>query len=572
MTKNIAENETFFFRELIKTIKEKKLSKEELSKIKQGLCKKYNIKKPPTDIEILTRAEKEELEILKLYLKTKPVRTISGVAVIAIMAKPSKCPHGRCIYCPGGPSSYFGDVPQSYTGKEPATMRAIRSNFDPYVQVFSRLEQYFVSGHNPEKVELIIMGGTFPSLPKRYQENFVAGAFKAMNDFSKLFYKNRTFDFDRFREFFELPGSIHDKIRTKKIIRKIKSIKNKTKIVLEKEQKINEKSNIRCVGLTIETRADYANEKEAKQLLKFGCTRVELGVQSVYDSILENIERGHSVEKIIDAFRTLKDFGFKINAHYMIGLPGSNVKMDIEGLKRLFSDENFRPDMLKIYPCLVMKGTKLYDLWKNKKYKPLNIETAAAIIAEFKRHVPEYCRIMRIQRDIPSHTIAAGPIMTNLRQYVNKLTKEKGIECRCIRCREIKNQEIKKPELLVKEYCASGGKEFFISFEENDKIIGFCRLRFPSDNNKVAFVRELHVYGPAESLKEKGKIQHRGFGKRLLKKAENIALINNKKKIFIISGIGVREYYRKLGYKKSGSYMVKVLHQQKKKKYKNIKN
>ncbi|MBW3023243.1 radical SAM protein, partial [Candidatus Woesearchaeota archaeon] len=278
-----------FFKELIETIKSRKISKDKLSIIKRDLCKKYKIIEVPTDIEILTHADKKNLKLLKKYLLTKPVRTISGVAVVAIMSKPSKCPHGKCIYCPGGPSSAFGNVPQSYTGREPATMRALRAKFDPYVQVFSRLEQYIVTGHNPDKVELIIMGGTFPALPKKYQENFVADAFKAMNDFSKMFYKNKIFDFDAFREFFELPGSVTDQKRVKKIADKIKKIKGKAN--LGKEQKKNEKSNIRCVGLTIETRADYATEKEAKEMLRLGCTRVEVGVQSVYDTVLKKVER-----------------------------------------------------------------------------------------------------------------------------------------------------------------------------------------------------------------------------------------------------------------------------------------
>jgi elongator complex protein 3 len=543
-----------FFSELIESVKQKKLSKDDFSRLKQILCKKYKIVEVPTDIQILTHVKKEDLPFLKKYLKTKPVRTISGVAVVAIMTKPHKCPHGKCVYCPGGVDSAFGNVPQSYTGKEPATMRGIRLGFDPYLQVFSRLEQYIVTGHNPEKVELIIMGGTFPSLPKKYQEEFVAFAFKAMNDFSKLFYKKGNFDFDKFREFFELPGTIYDKERAKNLIVKLK--REKGKADLEKEQKRNEKSDIKCVGLTIETRPDYAIEKHAEEMLKLGATRVEIGVQSVFDEVLKKIERGHTVKETIDSFKILKNNGFKINAHYMIGLPGSDKEKDIEGLKALFSDENFRPDMLKIYPCVVTKGTRVYDDWKKGEYKPLTTEEAGEIISEAKRFVPEYCRIMRIQRDIPSTVIEAGPKMTNLRQYVNELMVKKGIKCRCIRCREIKNREIKNPQMKMMEYSASGGKEYFISVEDEDYLIGFCRLRVADD---VAFVRELHVYGAAEQIGEKGQVQHRGFGKQLMKKAEEIAKNKRVKKIKVISGVGVREYYRKLGYKREGSYMLKKI-------------
>ncbi len=536
-----------FFSELIEAVKIKKLSKDDFSRQKQLLCKKHGIVKVPTDIEILTHAKKEDLELLKKYLQTKPTRTISGVAVIAIMSKPAECPHGKCAYCPGGIKSEFGDVPQSYTGKEPATMRGIRTNFDPYVQVFSRLEQYIVTGHNPEKAELIIMGGTFPAFTKRYQENFAALAFKAMNDFSKLFYTRGEFNFDKFREFFELPGTLQDEKRVKSVITKIK--KEKGKAELEKEQKRNENSAIRCVGLTIETRPDYAKEKHAEQMLKLGATRVEIGVQSVYDDVLKKIERGHTVQDTVDCFRILKNHGFKINAHYMVGLPGSSVKKDIGGIKSLFFDERFRPDMLKIYPCVVTKGTKIYDMWKNKKYNPITADQAARIISEAKKYIPEYCRIMRIQRDIPSTVIEAGPNMTNLRQHI---IQNYGIKCRCIRCREIKTGEVNNPEIKEYHYIASGGDEYFISAEENDKIIGFCRLRIFEE---TAFIRELHVYGAAERMGEKGKSQHRGFGKKLMEKAEEVA---KGKKIKVISGVGVREYYRKLGYKKEGTYMAKM--------------
>lgn len=540
-----------FFEELIENVKKKKLSKSDFSIQKQLLCKKHKIVKVPTDIEILTHADKEDLNLLKKYLQTKPTRTGSGVAVVAIMGKPSKCPHGKCICCPGGLKSEFGDVPQSYTGKEPATMRAIRTGFDPYVQVFSRLEQYIVTGHNPEKVELIIMGGTFPCLTKAYQESFVASAFKAMNDFSKLFYPKGEFNFDKFRDFFELPGTLQDEKRVKSVISKIK--KQKGKAELESEQKKNEKSVIKCVGMTIETRPDFAKEKHVAQMLSLGCTRVEVGVQSVYDSVLEKIERGHTMQDTVDAFKILKDNGFKINAHYMIGLPSSSIKKDIEGLKSLFSDERFRPDMLKIYPCVVTKGTKLYEMWKNKEYNAINTEQAARIISEAKRSVPPYCRIMRIQRDIPSTVIEAGPNMTNLRQYISE---KYGINCRCIRCREIKDREIKDPKLCVQDYLASGAEEYFISIEDQDHIVGFCRLRIIND---IAFIRELHVYGSAEKIGDSGKVQHRGFGKQLMEKAEKISKEKKVKKIKVISGVGVREYYRKLGYKKEESYMVKKI-------------
>jgi len=560
-----------YFNEILKILKQKKLSKQEISKLKIKLCRKYHIN-IPTDIKILLSADAKDRKLLK-HLITKPTRTISGVAVCAIMTKPIKCPHGKCAICPGGPGSVFGDMPQSYTGKEPAARRALRNDFDPYLQVMNRLEQYIMTGHVPDKLELIIMGGTFPSFTRIYQDYFIKYALKAMNDFSKMFFRNDKLNLERFKEFFEMPGNFQDNERVRRIKKKLLILKNKTKTTLEKEQKKNESLKIRCVGLTIETRPDYARLEHINQMLRLGATRVELGVQTVYDNVLEKIERGHSVQDSIDATHALKDIGFKINYHMMIGLPGSDRKKDINSFKKIFSNQDFKPDMLKIYPCMVLKGTKLYKLWKNKKYKPITTEEAVEIITEIKRFVPPYVRIMRVQRDIPTYLTEAGVDRNNLRQYVEKALEEKQIKCNCIRCREVshklkkENINLKNIKLKVIEYDAGNGKEFFISFDDmkNDALIGFCRLRFPNQclrkeiTEKSALIRELHVFGSAIALGKKGNIQHAGYGKKLLAKAEQIAIKNKKDKIVAISGIGVRNYYRKLGYKKQGPYMVKYL-------------
>ena len=599
--------------ELLEIIKEKKPSKEQLSRIKIRLCSKYKLKEIPTDIEILLNLKKEQIKKYKKYLTTKPVRTLSGVAVIAVMTKPIKCPHGRCVMCPGGPDSIFGNIPQSYTGKEPATRRAIRNKYDPYLQVMNRLEQYIVIGHLPEKIELIVMGGTFPSFPKKYQEEFIKYCFKAMNDFSYLFFIKNKLDILRFKEFFELPGDIEDKKRQKNIQNKLLSIKkielnekslkiinkiffNKNQLIknkeqlkksiikinnkkllkklkikktnLETEQLKNEKSNIKCVGLTIETRPDYGKLKQGNEMLRLGATRVELGVQTVYDDVLEKIERGHTVEDSIESTRILKDLGFKINYHLMPGLPGVNRKKDLAALKEIFYNEDFRPDMLKIYPCMVLKGTKLYRLWKQKKYKPLTTKKAAELIIEFKKYIPEYVRVMRVQRDIPSFMAEAGVDRTNLRQYINELMKKRKIKCKCIRCREPGKRKIsKKIEIKTIHYIASAGNEFFISVEDvkNDIILGFCRLRFPSKflrkeiTEDSALIRELHVYGAVAEIGKKGRVQHKGIGKALLKVAEEIAKTYYKGKMVVISGVGVRNYYRKVGYKREGCYMIKKI-------------
>ncbi len=567
-----------FYADIIEAIKQKRLSKMAVSKLKFKLCAKHKLKRVPTDIEIILNADDKDVPLLKRYLQTKPTRSISGVAVVAIMCRPHDCPHGRCSVCPGGLASHFGDVPQSYTGKEPATMRALRHDFDPYLQVFNRLEQYIVTGHIPDKVELIIMGGTFPSTPRNHQKLFVKQALKAMNDFSEMFFKGHDINIPKFKDFFELPGYVGDELRMKSIQRKLDRIKESTKTSLPKEQLRNETAKIRCVGMTVETRPDYGRLKHGNFALELGATRIELGIESVFDDVLDNIDRGHDVAESRKAIQELKDIGFKLNFHYMLGLPGSAPWRDLEGLKKLFDDPGFRPDMLKLYPCMVLKGTELYKQWKSGKYSPLTTAEAAKLICEFKRFVPKYCRIMRIQRDIPTHQTEAGVDRTNLRQYVDQLCKKKGIRCRCIRCREVgRAEKLGNVSITVEEYEASGGREFFIAAEDkvNDVLVGFTRLRLPSKQLRKeitkdsALLRELHVYGATAAVGEKQvkgekagkdaapKAQHRGFGKLLLKKAEQIAKHHRKKKLIIISGIGVREYYRKLGYKREGPYMVK---------------
>ena len=554
-----------YYQELLEAIREEKPDKQKLSGIKLQLCRKYGMKKIPTDIEVMLNTDCDPE--IKKYLLAKPQRSISGVIPVAIMSRPHKCPHGTCTYCPGGPLSPFGNVPQSYTGKEPTTRRAIRNKYDAYLQVMNRLEQYTVTGHVPEKVDLIIMGGTLPSLSIDYQEEFIMQAFRAMNDFSSLFFRDRKFNLSSFKDFFELPADINDPERLARLHIKLLEMKNKP-TTLSCEQEINENADIRCIGLTIETKPDYAMLEQANIMLSQGCTRVELGIQTVYDNILKQVNRGHGIKESIEATRTLKDLGFKINYHMMPGLPGVTKEMDISSLREIFHNPDFRPDMLKIYQCMVLRGTKLYDDWKSGKFKPITTEEAAMLIAEFKPFIPEYCRMMRVQRDIPTNMTEAGVGKTNLRQYVDEIVKEKGIKCRCIRCREIGRTSIKdlsNYEIRIMEYSASKGREFFIQAEKNDALIGFCRLRFPSQQlrkeitNKSAIVRELHVYGAATAIGQEGDIQHRGVGKKLLEMAESIASQNNYEKMVVISGIGVRSYYKKYGYAQEGPYMVKQL-------------
>ncbi len=375
-------------------------STEEVLKLRRELCRKYTPKDFPSIIDILMHANKEQFEKLK-FLIMKPMRTQSGVTPIAIMSMPSNCPHGTCIMCPGGLGSYFGDVPQSYTGTEPSTMRSMRNFYDPYLTVFNRLEQFYLLNQSCEKAELIIQGGTFPAFPEEYQNEFIMYALKAMNDFD--------FTFDAFKEFFELPGNITPE-RTKRIQKKILARKGTS--TLREEQRRNETAKIRCVGLTIETKPDWSKEQHANLMLEQGCTRVELGVQTTDNHVLEITNRGHTVEDTKQACRILKDLGFKVLAHMMLGLPE-----DKNDLMSIFQ-EDFRPDMLKIYPCMVMPGTELEKMYNAGTFTPIRTEEVIKLLAEFKPQVPEYVRIMRIQRDIPTKQTLDGVDKTNLRQLL----------------------------------------------------------------------------------------------------------------------------------------------------------
>ncbi|MEM7819353.1 MAG: tRNA uridine(34) 5-carboxymethylaminomethyl modification radical SAM/GNAT enzyme Elp3 [Candidatus Aenigmatarchaeota archaeon] len=511
------------YNELIEKIKNKEIrNQKELEKEKIIIAKKYNIDRVIKNADLIAFLEKKDKNYknLKKFLKTKPVRTASGVANIAVMwidKNNTTCP-GQCIYCPQGKYS-----PKSYTGTEPATMRAIQTNYDPYMQVKTRLRQLEIIGHPTDKCELIIMGGTFISTSKKFQENFIKNCLDAMN-----------------------------------------GCKSKN---LKEAQKRNEKARHRCIGLTIETRADYCKKEHIEQMLKLGCTRVELGVQTTSDKILEKINRGYSTKENIEAIRLLKKAGLKVCVHWMPGLTGLfgkiNKRKEIEMFKELFENKDFRPDELKIYPTLVIPGTKLYELWKNNEYKPLTINQTINLLIEMKKIVPKYVRIKRVMRDISHKEVVAGPNATNLRQLIHMKMKESRIKCNCIRCREVGLQNKKPINVKLKkfEYEASNGKEIFLSFEDNKNnlLLAFLRLRIDDDN--FAKVRELHVYGPMIPIgkRERTAIQHKGYGKKLLKNAEKIAKEYKKDGVQITSGIGARDYYRKFGYKLKEFYMIKSL-------------
>ncbi|MBI4095530.1 MAG: tRNA uridine(34) 5-carboxymethylaminomethyl modification radical SAM/GNAT enzyme Elp3 [DPANN group archaeon] len=487
------------------------------------------------------RAEK-----LRQALVTKPTRTMSGVSTIAVMTKPAGCV-GRCTYCPTS-----AIAPKSYTGYEPSTMRAIRNNYDPYKIVQNRLAQLHSVGHNTDKNEVIVQGGTFTWMPWDYQYNFVKDIFDAFNQFQQPF--------------------LSQKKRLLGIQKKGEGFASlKPSKTLEEAQKINETAKNRVVSLIIETRPDWCHQKEIQELLSLGATRVELGLQSIYDFVLEKIKRGHDLAEAKRAIRELKDAGFKVDLHMMLGLPGSSKELDKEMFRIIFEDEDLRPDGLKIYPCGVIKGSELYEQWKRGEYEPINDDYIAEVLAEIKtKHIPPYVRIKRIMRDIPSNYVEAGYKSTNLRQMVQGHLKSRGVKCRCIRCREVGHRynefEVLPSEIKLQrlEYAASGGREIFLSFEdvERDILLGFLRLRLCK--NGIAFVRELHVYGEAIAIGESADsnplaAQHKGLGKKLLAEAESVAKKNNCEILKVLSGVGVKEYYKKFKYADDGFYVSKAL-------------
>lgn len=550
---------------------EEQPSRSRFAKEKLRIAKAHGLMRAPTNIDVFLSSESEEERQGLIDLKTKPMRNLSGVSVVAIMTEPRLCPHGKCIYCPGGPQSVMGNVPMAYTGQEPASMRGERCGYDAYLQVFTRLEQYVSAGHVPQKIELIVMGGTLPSYELSYQEGFVRDALCAMNDFSAMFFSDGI-DYAVFKEFFELPSRLDDEERTDRVHARILEVKARNTDDLVSSQLHNESAHVRCVGMTMETRADFSMLTEANRMLEQGATRVELGVQSVSDEVLEYTGRSHSAQDNKDATRVLKDLGFKVNYHMMPGLPGVSYDEDLDGLRALFIDPEYRPDMLKIYPTGVFPGTVLYDYYKLGHYKPLRIDDAVPMLATFLPEVPSYVRVMRVQRDIPSHMFADGVLKTNLRQYVEDEMRARGVWPREIRYREIGlNQDRLRAEpderILSIEYEASFGTEFFLSFEDvaNDVLLGFVRLRFPSQSlreevtSATAFIRELHVYGDAQLLGTLGRDQHRGIGRKLMAEAERICAERGRDRILVISGIGVRGYYEKLGYTRMGPYMGKDL-------------
>lgn len=522
-----------------------------LTKLKTTVSRKYKLAKMPKLVDIIASLPEAYKEKLTPYLKAKPIRTASGIAVVAVMSKPHRCPHialtgNICVYCPGGPDSDFEYSTQSYTGYEPTSMRAIRARYNPYIQTKDRIEQLRRLGHDCDKIEFIIMGGTFMSLPADYRDYFIRNLHDALSGHCS---------------------------------------KDHQEAVIYSEQ-----SKSKCIGITIETRPDFCLRPHISDMLSYGCTRLEIGVQSIYEDIARDSNRGHTVESVINCFKISKDAGYKIVAHMMPDLPNMGYERDIESFKEYFENPNFRTDGLKLYPTLVIRGTGLYELWKQGKYRNYHPSFLIDLIAKILTMVPPWVRIYRIQRDIPMPIVTSGVEHGNLRDLALKRMKDLNIVCRDVRTREVGIQEIHnkvKPEnveLIRRDYFANDGWETFISYEDpkQDILIGLLRLRkcagstfrkelkgkllfiysFLNFLEKCSIVRELHVYGSVVPVhfRDPNKFQHQGYGTMLMEEAERIAKEEHgSKKLAVISGVGTRNYYAKLGYVLEGPYMIKHL-------------
>ncbi|XP_030054557.1 elongator complex protein 3 [Microcaecilia unicolor] len=509
-----------------------------LNKLKTKISAKYGLSAQPRLVDIIAAVPPQHRKVLVPKLKAKPIRTASGIAVVAVMCKPHRCPHinftgNICVYCPGGPDSDFEYSTQSYTGYEPTSMRAIRARYDPFLQTRHRVEQLKQLGHSVDKVEFIVMGGTFMALPEDYRDYFIR--------------------------------NLHD------------ALSGHTSNNVTEAVKYSERSNTKCIGITIETRPDYCLKRHLSDMLSYGCTRLEIGVQSVYEDVARDTNRGHTVRAVCESFHLAKDAGFKVVAHMMPDLPNVGLERDIEQFIEFFENPAFRPDGMKLYPTLVIRGTGLYELWKSGRYKSYSPSTLVDLVARILALVPPWTRVYRVQRDIPMPLVSSGVEHGNLRELALARMKDLGTECRDVRTREVGIQEIHhkvrpyQVELIRRDYVANGGWETFLSYEdpEQDILIGLLRLRKCSEESFrpelkgcVSIVRELHVYGSVVpvSSRDPSKFQHQGFGMLLMEEAERIAKEEHLScKIAVISGVGTRNYYRKIGYELEGPYMVKRL-------------
>ncbi len=509
---------------------------------------------------------------LEPLLIKRAIRTLSGVAPVHVMTAPLGCP-ANCLYCPNEPG-----MPKSYLSNQPGSMRAILNDFDPYKQVTMRLRALYQNGHHPEKIELVENGGTWTALPRRYRTWFITRCYQAANDFDPQ-------DFVKTTDFIPSNNS------RLTILNRLKEQPDhllKASLRLHDEddedlltelfaaQKMNETARYRIIGITLETRPDWLADDEIHHLRLMGCTKLEIGVQSINEEVLKWNNRGHGVEAVINATQALRDAGFKVGYHMMPGMFKSTPESDKQMFVELFANPAFKPDFLKVYPCVVVQEAPLYKLWERGEYKPYEGDELIDVLITISQTFPRYCRVARLIRDIPSESISGGNKITNLREVVEQNMRQLGIASQDIRAREVmgnvQNEELAHNDLV---YETINGEEHFLSFDgqDSDKLYAFLRLRLPQSNSHLikttfpelmnaALIREVHTYGKLARIgndDETKQAQHKGLGKQLMEKAEELARNRGYKKIAVIAGVGTREYYRKFGYELEGTYMVKPL-------------
>lgn len=471
--------------------------------------------------DLIDSGEWEPVPDLLAHIRMKPVRTLSGVTTVTVLTKPYPCP-GECIFCPTDVR-----MPKSYLPDEPGAMRALQHEFEPYNQVKARIEALDALGHPTNKVELLVLGGTWSSYRRDYQEWFLLRCFDAMNGLDST--------------------------------------------SLLEAQSINETVSHRNVGLVIETRPDLVDRDELSWLRSLGVTKVQMGAQSLDDRILDLNKRGHNVEEIHKAVALLRAAGFKIVLHWMPNLYGATLQTDHDDFLRLWDD--LCPDEIKIYPTQLLANAELYDYWLRGDFTPYSTEELIDLISEIKLSIPRYCRVNRVIRDIPSTNVVEGNKRTSLRQDVHREMERRGTQCQCVRCREVRDREVEVNDLRLDDlvYWAGGAQEHFLSFVTPDDILaGFLRLTLPGGNspdtgledlNSAAIIREVHVYGQSMRVGEEhsGAVQHVGLGTRLIQRAERITRDEGFTRLAVISAVGTRRYYLHRDFQRGKYYLVKNL-------------
>ncbi len=561
----------------------------DVDKIKHSVLRAAKGKQPTksellkTYREMLDSGEVEKSAVIERLLQRGHIRSLSGVSVITVLTKPYACP-GKCVYCPTE-----SIMPKSYLSNEPAAQRALRNKFDPWLQISNRICMLEGNGHAVDKVEMIVKGGTWNAYRYDYQLWFIRRCYEACNRYgtSDANLPDERADF-KMKEID--PETTFTNVNSLEVIdapNATTSDEIQKSIEIEKQKlaeaiKINEMAKYRIIGLTLETRPDWIRPEEVARMREMGCTRVEVGLQHTDDEVLKLIKRGHTVQQFKDGISLLRDAGFKVDLHTMPHLPGATPESDIKMYDILFDDPGLRPDMIKIYPCTVVPLSELQDWYDEGKFTPYPIEDLYRVLKEAKKRVPKYCRISRLIRDIPSDSITAGNKVTNLREMLQKDMEADGETCVCLRCREYGRSSKKyddllkeEPQLFIEKFIAGNGTEYFLSYEDPQRrcVFAFLRLRLPSSQDEkilelmpeikdCAFVRELHTYGHLVKIDAEASdsdVQHKGFGKKLMKEAENIATEKGFKTMAVISGVGVRQYYEKLGYHPGETYMLKNL-------------